>query len=348
MISTDELIDLYPPRDLLEDYPLKSHELLRDHSARIFDRLKKFKNVADKRIWVLSNTGDVQVTTFEELLNGDKEDIYYKTLIIPPTAGGLAEGMLRPDSPTASDVADEWIINSERMRLRTDDDDQPSMKLIREIVLQTNSDDEVTKAWYWFEKNQNSDASDYRTKANQWYPLDQHLADAAMFATNYVNQLQLSADIREAVIIAAMFHDLGKDRKQWQRNVGNLGYPKVKWAKSGFKAAHTERSHYRHEFGSLSGITSQPRFNALSSEMQELVLHLIAAHHGRARPHFPVEEAFDPEPRGHDVDQLANDIPRRFALLQRRYGRWGLAYLESLVRAADIAASQLAENGGES
>jgi len=26
--------------------------------------------------------------------------------------------------------------------------------------------------------------------------------------------------------------------------------------------------------------------------------------------------------------------------LQRRYGRWGLAYLESLVRAADISASQ--------
>ena len=30
---------------------------------------------------------------------------------------------------------------------------------------------------------------------------------------------------------------------------------------------------------------------------------------------------------------------QRFARLQRRYGRWGLAYLESLVRAADYAAS---------
>ena len=29
----------------------------------------------------------------------------------------------------------------------------------------------------------------------------------------------------------------------------------------------------------------------------------------------------------------------RFAKLQRKYGRWGLAYLESLLRAADYAAS---------
>lgn len=32
-------------------------------------------------------------------------------------------------------------------------------------------------------------------------------------------------------------------------------------------------------------------------------------------------------------------IMQRFAALQRQYGRWGLAYLESLVRAADYAAS---------
>ena len=30
---------------------------------------------------------------------------------------------------------------------------------------------------------------------------------------------------------------------------------------------------------------------------------------------------------------------RRFVRLQRRFGRWGLAYLESLVRAADYKAS---------
>ena len=80
-------------------------------------------------------------------------------------------------------------------------------------------------------------------------------------------------------------------------------------------------------------------FMALSYEMQELMLHLIAAHHGRARPHFPVEEAFDPERSDQLAADLSIEIPRRFARLQRKYGRWGLAYLESLVRAADYAAS---------
>ena len=32
-------------------------------------------------------------------------------------------------------------------------------------------------------------------------------------------------------------------------------------------------------------------------------------------------------------------VMTRFAALQKRFGRWGLAYVESLVRAADYAAS---------
>jgi CRISPR-associated endonuclease/helicase Cas3 len=70
------------------------------------------------------------------------------------------------------------------------------------------------------------------------------------------------------------------------------------------------------------------------------VLHLIAAHHGRARPHFPAEEVFDPERSQEVVAAMVRETPRRFARLQRRYGRWGLAWLESLLRAADIMASQ--------
>ncbi len=37
--------------------------------------------------------------------------------------------------------------------------------------------------------------------------------------------------------------------------------------------------------------------------------------------------------------RVAQEVPRRFARLQRRFGRWGLAYLESLLRAADALAS---------
>ena len=77
----------------------------------------------------------------------------------------------------------------------------------------------------------------------------------------------------------------------------------------------------------------------LTPEMQDVVLHLIAAHHGYARPSFP-PQAYDHERYNTEQnEQAAYDVLRRFARLQRRYGRWGLAYLESLLRAADWSAS---------
>ena len=105
-----------------------------------------------------------------------------------------------------------------------------------------------------------------------------------------------------------------------------------------------ELTGYRHEFGSLMDLSfgdqHRSEFSALAPDVQDLVLHLIAAHHGRARPHFPDDEVFDPNHSETNALAIAIETPRRFARLQRKYGRWGLAYLESLVRAADVLASQ--------
>ena len=99
-------------------------------------------------------------------------------------------------------------------------------------------------------------------------------------------------------------------------------------------------NHYRHEIGSLIDVSSDTEFIQLAPEMQDLVLHLIAAHHGRARPHFTADEAFDPKHPEEKASMITREAPRRFARLQQKYGRWGLAYLESLVRAVDALASQ--------
>jgi CRISPR-associated endonuclease/helicase Cas3 len=93
----------------------------------------------------------------------------------------------------------------------------------------------------------------------------------------------------------------------------------------------------------LLDITAETEFLDQPQDVQELALHLIAAHHGRGRPHFPDDESFDPQPQGANVPQIAAKVPQRFARLQRKYGRWGLAWLESLVRAADALASQYPE-----
>jgi len=153
--------------------------------------------------------------------------------------------------------------------------------------------------------------------------------------------------LHEAIKVAARFHDLGKRREVWQRSIGNPN-PTDWHAKSGRDSVSGKLwkprdicPDYRHEFGSLLDVQKEPEFQKLSPAMKDLVLHLIAAGHGRARPHFPLDEAFDPTPgrTQSDADRLACEVPRRFARLQRRYGRWGLAYLESLLRAADWAAS---------
>jgi CRISPR-associated endonuclease/helicase Cas3 len=91
---------------------------------------------------------------------------------------------------------------------------------------------------------------------------------------------------------------------------------------------------------------------------RDLVFHLIAAHHGYARPFAPV--VFDdhpPDVKVHGISmsgtnrlagpahRLDSGIAERFFSLTRHYGWWGLAYLESLLRLADQQASAAEDSG---
>lgn len=352
-ILTDELVKTYRPKDLLEDYPLKPHELLRDNSSRVYERLKKL--AADKNetpVWIVSSDDSVEVTTLGKLLEAGKEELNYKTVLLPPAAGGLENGMLTASSTTADDVADEWRNEKgEQRRVRVwDDEDAPkAMRLIRDKIdtkpdQEENAGEESTgsRFWHWFELP--SDGDTEGSKSNKKPVLWQvHTHDVVKNATAYVEKLPLSQELKDAIILAAKWHDLGKQRKLFQTILSNFKYPDIVLAKSGKKGGRVPEL-YRHEFGSLVDVLDENQsFFAelcqLSAEMQDVVLHLIAVHHGYGRPHFPSERAFDPEPKGQKVDKIAADVAQRFARLQRRYGRWGLAYLESLLRAADYAAS---------
>lgn len=332
--------------DLLEDYPLKSIELLRDRSDRIFTTLKKLSAPATTPIWLQTDDGEIEVTTLGEILNQTKEDLENLTLILPPEAGGLESGLftgaafdpLRDDY----DIADQWKVDGKPMRQRIwEDQKKPDEGTKLERTIQFFKEDEtaVPETWYWYVRM--PEAPSARSREN--YALQAHLDDAAELAQRIVAGLQLPEDLKRAVVVAAMFHDLGKRRKLWQQSIGNRHYPAEQWAKSAQTIATMERTRYRHEFGSLKDIADRTEFASLAPELQQLVLHLVGAHHGRARPHFDVDEAFDLEGDEAAARQRAGQVAIRFAQLQRKYGRWGLAYLESLVRAADILASRKAE-----
>ena len=329
--------------ELLEDYPLKPHELLRDNSARVFDRLKKLKAPADTPVWIQSADESIVVTTLGTILQRSKEELNYTTVILPEQAGGLNEqGMLDGGSETAEDVADEWFLGENQIRQRIrfmaediDDEAIRNMRLIRRVEIEPfDGDDAESKFWHWFELA--SEGGKSSKKPLLW---NVHVSDVVENTKRIIDGLGLSTEIATALNIAAEFHDHGKRRKQFQTVLGNFDYPNApplaKSGKKGLRFAET----YRHEFGSLMDIQHEERFTQLSDELKDLVLHFIAVHHGRGRPHFSTDEAFDPERPQSEADDMTMSVPRRFARLQGKYGRWGLAYLESLLRAADWAAS---------
>jgi CRISPR-associated endonuclease/helicase Cas3 len=184
------------------------------------------------------------------------------------------------------------------------------------------------------------------TRPEEWPALDVHREGVRAHARAICDRLGLPEAIAQAVELAAKWHDLGKGRGVWQRGAGN--HPgQLPVSKPIHGRPPENLNGFRHELASLVDVHSVPQvfgeFERLEPAERELTLHLIAAHHGRARPHFPVEESTDPERPDIASTSVAADTPARFAHLQREFGRWGLAYLESLIRAADILDSQRIE-----
>ncbi len=95
---------------------------------------------------------------------------------------------------------------------------------------------------------------------------------------------------------------------------------------------------YRHEFGSLGAIEDNADFLRLPEDLKDLLLHIVAAHHGGGRPLISTKGCEVAPPSA--LAGRARDVVLRFARLQRRWGPWGLAWWESLLRAADQSASR--------
>jgi len=349
---TDEQIKLHGddfPQALLDDYPLKPHELLSDTSERVFKALEAIaKRTNDScPLWSVDERGQVEVTSLRRLLEREKKQVIRLisdcTILLPPAVGGLRDGMLDGISEHADDVADqpEHPFEGRIRRLRPGSDGLEGvsatggMRLVRSIELNPDEEDEAARCvWEWYKLKPLEDTR----MAPKPVELGTHVDDVECKVEHIIAGLSLPDEIAQAILLAARLHDHGKQRKRFQIALGNRRYPDLLLAKSGRRGARLPEP-FRHEFASLVDAANDAQVQRLPPLMQDLALHLIAAHHGRARPHFPAPEAFDPCQSAADAEALVMEIPRRFARLQRHYGRWGLAYLESLLRAADWAAS---------
>jgi CRISPR-associated endonuclease/helicase Cas3 len=172
--------------------------------------------------------------------------------------------------------------------------------------------------------------------------LRDHHADTGAHAGRIADSLGLGSPWRDLLVAAAKAHDLGKDRDLWQnamnaRRDGGRPYAKTEGGGDGRLL-----NGYRHEFGSLRDVLTVPGHGLPSlvrddPELCDLTLHLILAHHGWARPSI---KAYDPDLAPSRSDVIAREAALRFAKLQARWGPWGLAWWEALLRAADWAASR--------
>lgn len=174
--------------------------------------------------------------------------------------------------------------------------------------------------------------------------LEKHNSDVMRFARLLAEKLGLGAELAEALAEAGKWHDKGKNRLCWQMAVGNdlnLKPPVAKSKQPWFN--HKLNNYYRHEFGSLVEADADEQLKRQPE--RDLILHLIATHHGYARPHFP-ERAFDKDNPVALNRDIAEAAMKRFARLQIKYGWWQLAYLEAILKAADALASR-AEARGE-
>jgi CRISPR-associated endonuclease/helicase Cas3 len=197
-----------------------------------------------------------------------------------------------------------------------------------------------------------------------------HQAAVGCRAREIACNLGLPEELVRAVEYAALHHDEGKRDRRFQIMLHGGDRLRVRvapdlLAKSGMDPAN-RAAFWR--AARLSGYPSKMRHEALSARItatmlhqettadldSDLVVHLVAAHHGFARPLLPAIVDQTPEkvsvPLGDGqtvVFDTAETVdwagPDRFDMLSERYGRWGLALLESIVRLSDIWCSVRSE-----
>ncbi len=198
--------------------------------------------------------------------------------------------------------------------------------------------------------------------------LTAHMKGVAEWAREFGDHCGLPSAIVRDVELAGRWHDAGKVDRRFQRMLhGGSEYrasvATEPLAKSAIVAADRaarirafERSGYprgaRHELASIALLEAHSSLLAAAGD-RELVLHLVASHHGWCRPFAPVVP--DPEPvplvldvgdgvppvsSDHGLARLDSGIADRFFRLTTRYGWFGLAWLEAILRLADHRRSE--------
>ncbi|MCM6774516.1 type I-U CRISPR-associated helicase/endonuclease Cas3 [Nocardia sp. CDC159] len=213
--------------------------------------------------------------------------------------------------------------------------------------------------------NADDEATDSSSLTGSVVALDAHQQAVADCAVGYARALGLPEPLQRAVYDAGRLHDLGKHDERFQLQLHRGDPIRAALAEQPLAKSGMDPSDHAawHRARTLSGYPRGLRHEALSAALAthylnttdadpdhtDLVIHLVAAHHGRTRP--LMDPHTDPDPRqvtvtldGHQVTASTGEVidwtsPARFTRLHHRYGHYGLALLETIVRLADMTCS---------
>jgi CRISPR-associated endonuclease/helicase Cas3 len=198
--------------------------------------------------------------------------------------------------------------------------------------------------------------------------LAEHCRGVEEWAKRFAALLGIPEAVASDLAAAAWLHDVGKADPRFQAwlhggdeiaaNLADQPFAKSALNARDWRVLKRARqlARYpegaRHEVQSVAMIASEQTLRDRAHDW-ELVSHLIVSHHGFARPFVPVTVDLDPVEielhhdgvslRGrsdHHLERLDSGIAERFWALVRRYGWWGLAYLEAILRLADHRRSE--------
>ena len=217
--------------------------------------------------------------------------------------------------------------------------------------------------------------------------IDRHSRAVAREVERYADAFGLPDPLRSALAVAALWHDLGKADRRFQILLHGGNPQEARLAPNLLaKSGNLPRSKQQRERArDRSGWPARGRHELLSVRLAEalrdrlapgvdhdLVLHLIASHHGHARPLAPFADGLEPgifptdgdhhrqvaalalgpvgggnsfeipaaDPARTGLHRLDGGPAERFWRLVRRHGWWGLAWLEALLRLADHRVSE--------
>lgn len=320
----------------LEGYPVLPHEKITESTPQLLAKLEELASRIPKtRVIFLDRDGRAIASTVTKLTSWSQEDLSHGLLLLPAGVGKLRNGMWQPEGASADDVANETEQFRRRYLLKqgpsgsrwtsieSDEEvDEPPQPLLR-IELPVNTDEDH-RYWLVFQ---------VLTKGlvREEIDLSKHLQDAGRTAATVVSK-SLS-DLGETYRAAGEAHDTGKRNRLWQWAVG--GTTDRPLAFNWKKRDPASLKGFRHELASVLDLSPEKK-------KDDLLVHLIASHHGCARPYWE-SKAFDPQ-RMTESKDAASEALQRFSRLQKEWGPWGLAYLEALFTSADWLSEEYSDD----